>query len=201
MLAVDFNPEQVARLELGWWQAHNDKDRVRLKQTLRDWVIKLYKVEPATAATCSSMFITAASLHDRDNFTQAVGPMGQYYALIQSKSGAQFDPHVAARLEVGWWQIHDELEFDDDKSRLIQAFVELYALLYGLTPAKVRRAAELKTRATKQHDLAEAETTPLNQVELHWRRTGKLLREFYVELKRQVNRVNDTGSETRPRAA
>jgi uncharacterized protein DUF5995 len=75
--------------------------------------------------------------------------MRRFYALLRLSFGEPADPRAAARLEVEWWRVHREHQrgTDGDPGPLIDALAALYAYLYRVDEAAVRRAARERAEA------------------------------------------------------
>ena len=68
---------------------------------------------------------------------------------------SDYDPHVAATLEVDWWRIHREHQRDGSpltERALIEALAKLYAYAYGVPGESVRLAAEQRALAMRLSD-------------------------------------------------
>jgi hypothetical protein len=81
--------------------------------------------------------------------------MRRFYEMLAASEGASFDPVRAAELEVEWWRAHREKQHDagDGSSReLVVALRDLYAYTYGVAPAEVELAAELRPEAMDVSD-------------------------------------------------
>jgi hypothetical protein len=86
--------------------------------------------------------------------------MQRFYALVAANHGESFDVAEAARLEVEWWRIHRELQLErgaGEDPELSAAIAALYAHVYGVPPAAVREAAELRSAAMLHSDRWVAE--------------------------------------------
>jgi hypothetical protein len=85
--------------------------------------------------------------------------MQRFYRLVSEASGEPLDAAKAAELEVDWWRAHREAQHTPDGSRaeVADALVRLYAFLYGVEPAAVREAAELRAEAMVASDQWVAE--------------------------------------------
>ncbi len=85
--------------------------------------------------------------------------MRRFYALVARTSHETFDVDEAARLEVEWWRVHRVLQHsgDLDPSALDDAFVALYAHVYGVPASSVREAAARRAEATRVSDRWVAE--------------------------------------------
>jgi hypothetical protein len=85
----------------------------------------------------------------------ARGYMRRFYRLVADRSGEDFDPAEAARLEVDWWRAHRELQNDGGPGgdrELVDALAALYAYVYSVPPEAVRVAAEQRARAMVHSD-------------------------------------------------
>lgn len=80
--------------------------------------------------------------------------MRRFYALVARTAGESFDVDEAARLEVEWWRVHRLLQHDAalDPSALDDAFVALYAHVYGVPAASLRAAAAGRAEGTRISD-------------------------------------------------
>ena len=81
--------------------------------------------------------------------------MRRFYAMLATSERASFDPARAAELEVEWWRAHRENQHDagDGSAReLVVALRDLYAYTYGVEPADVEPAAELRAEAMDLSD-------------------------------------------------
>jgi hypothetical protein len=89
--------------------------------------------------------------------------MERFYRLVAEKQGGQFDPVVAARLEVGWWRAHRELRehrSEGEDGALVEAFVAHYSYLYSVPRDSVQTAAKQRSLATLHSDRWVAEGCP-----------------------------------------
>jgi hypothetical protein len=59
----------------------------------------------------------------------------------------------AARLEVEWWIIHRRLFGNSENGDLVEALTSLYAESYGVAPALVHPAAQLRAQGMLYSDL------------------------------------------------
>ena len=183
----EFDPEVLGRLEVGWWKAHNAKDHSLMLELLIKQNVNLYSFTPQEARETLKFLIQATKFHDTRDWNAAVSLVGEYYRVIKTKTGLQFNPKRVAELEVGWWKLHDELEGNEDKSPLATAFVNLYSMQFGIPKDKLLKAGELKAKATHEHDLAEGPSTRPEDVETHWKKAEQLLIEFYRELRKALS--------------
>jgi hypothetical protein len=81
--------------------------------------------------------------------------MARFYALIKRSEHAAFDPVRASELEVEWWRAHRENQHDGDTGAheaLVGALQAVAAYSYGVEPATMREAAELRAEAMDVSD-------------------------------------------------
>ena len=81
--------------------------------------------------------------------------MRRFYGLVVDRSGEDFDPAEAARLEVEWWRAHRELQHDGDSvddDELVDALAALYSYVYSVPREDVRVAAQQRALAMVHSD-------------------------------------------------
>jgi hypothetical protein len=86
--------------------------------------------------------------------------MRRFYRLVVKRSGEDFDPTEAARLEVEWWRAHRELQHDmvsANGGELVAAIGALYSYVYSVPEEKVGIAAEQRAKAMIHSDRWVAE--------------------------------------------
>ena len=113
--------------------------------------------------------------------------MTSAYTIIKKSLQTSFDPKEAAQLEVGWWEIHDDLEFIEDKTPLANAFANLFSLVFNVSPTLLTKAGKLKAEATKNHDEAESDNISEEIAKAKWLEAEKNLIEFYYKLQIAIN--------------
>jgi len=176
------NPEQLGKTEVGWWIAHNNKDTNLLTKLLVKNYMSLYSLSENESKKLLPFLIAALKGHDTRNWTQAISNMESFYGLIKDKTGLQFNPKKTAELEVGWWKLHDQLEFEPNKLSLAENFSRLYSEIFSISQTRLKNAGIIRAWATYEHDLAEDPNTPPDLSKRHWRNAEKLLVDFYKEL-------------------
>ncbi|MBU4209868.1 hypothetical protein KKC08_00600 [Patescibacteria group bacterium] len=186
MARLEFDPTAVGKLEVGWWIAHNEHNKARMFELLVQEHIALYGFTPDEAQAALGHFAEGVKGHDQRDLALAVGPLTDYYQMIKDKTGFGFDPAEMAKLEVGWWQIHDELDGNPDKTRLAEAFALLYATQFSVALDRMMVAGQLKAQATNEHDLAEMDGVSPEESRAHWDRAEQFLVDFYTELSRVI---------------
>lgn len=184
MQIIEIQPKLLGNLEIGWWRAHNDKDKQRMLELLIEYTKAFYGISAEGAQSALQYLIEGVKHHDTREWDRAIDSVTEYYQIIRNETEFEFDPRELAELEVGWWHLHDELEHNPDKSALATAFAKLYATQFGLDIESMMEVGRLKAEATQGHDLAEAPETSPSDIELHWSKAKQLLIDCYVEMKR-----------------
>jgi hypothetical protein len=87
----------------------------------------------------------------------ARGYMRRFYDLVARVHGESFDVDEAARLEIGWWRAHRELQHVDTyphatQEALVTALSDLYAHVYDVPADAVREAATGRAEAMRISD-------------------------------------------------
>ena len=87
--------------------------------------------------------------------------MRRFYALVKLSYGEPANPAEAARLEVGWWRVHRQVQYSteprDADDELVESLTRLYCYLYREPAAEVRPAAVHRARAMGLSDQWVAE--------------------------------------------
>jgi hypothetical protein len=75
--------------------------------------------------------------------------MARFYSIALKQASHPFAPEEAARLEVGWWQAHRDLQHGRGAALdgLTDAIAQLYAYVYGVEVATVCASARLRAEA------------------------------------------------------
>lgn len=184
---IKFNPKKVGTVEYSWWKAHHEGDKKVLAENLLKQNILLYSLNKKEATQALSYLVEAVKAHDIRNWNKAVEAMGKYFQIIKVKTKLEFDTQEVAKLEIGWWKLHDLLEHSPDKSRLAKRFSSLYSKIFNIPSKNLLEAGKLRAQATHEHDLAEDPQTPKKAVGKHWKNTKSLLVQFYSELLKAIN--------------
>ena len=183
-----YNPQKVAQLEVAWWKAHHAKDKRLMFEGLVAQHMEMYGLTKEEALSIVNHFVTGIKFHDTREWDLATEAVQKAYEVIKRVLQLNFETKKAAALEIGWWQLHDKLEFVEDKTPLAQNFADLYATVFSLESAELIEAGKMKAEATRQHDLAEAEGAKEDEIERCWTRAEECLAEFYGILKNKVNK-------------
>ncbi|OGM13902.1 hypothetical protein A3A76_05330 [Candidatus Woesebacteria bacterium RIFCSPLOWO2_01_FULL_39_23] len=107
---VRFDPEKVGKFEVSSWKAHNEKNHKLLLTFLIQEHLELFGLSEGEARESLEPLIEATKYHDIREWGRATNSASEYYRKIKDATGMNFDNTKAAKLEVGWWKLHDELE-------------------------------------------------------------------------------------------
>lgn len=180
-----FDPVKLGELEVGWWRAHGRGDKMSLLRLLTAAAVEQYGLSFLEKRAVIHI-VNAAKRHDQRDWTGAISELAKFYEAVQKKTGLDFGPNNVADKEVRWWRLHDELEKQEDKAPLTEAFIDLYSEIYGVDRELLRGAAEQRTLATVEHDKAEQKGITSEEAEKHWENAKEHLITFYTQLKEVV---------------
>jgi hypothetical protein len=154
----DFDPRLVGRLECTTWITYYRRDWVRfLRAAVRltrhtfglPWPQTLYG---AWLVLRANQLWAPYPDNDPEGARRC---MRRFYALVARRHGEPFDVDRAAQLEVEWWRVHrarQRKDASEGTDPLVEALAALYAHVYGVARADVRRAAEERARAMDVSD-------------------------------------------------
>lgn len=179
---VRFDPQRLAKLEVGWWRAHNEKNKEKLGKLLGEWVCEQYGLKNGESEKATKLLLSAAINHDEKDWGKAIKKAKSYYQIIKKATNLPFDAETVARLEIDWWELHDRLENKPDKQPLEEALARLYGEVYRLSDIQIRKMAHLKALATQAHDWAESKGAN-GETEKFWKQTEDYLQKSYQALK------------------
>jgi hypothetical protein len=178
-----FDPVRVGRLECDAWVAYYLRRWVRFLRAAFGLTRESFGLSvPATLR--GGWWVLRANQvwapypdNDPDG---ARDYMRGFYRLVVARSGEDFDPTEAARLEVDWWRAHRELQHEDgevDDRELVDALTALYSYVYSVPREAVVVAAEQRALAMVHSDRWVDEGRDLNSPLLTEERTA-LIRSY-----------------------
>lgn len=189
---VKFDPQKVAKLEVGWWKAHNqwkkvqsEENKEKIGRLLVEFIDELYGVGKKYAQKVVVFLIEGVKHHGTKGsreWEKAIKDCQKAYKVIKEKTNYVFSSQVAGQLEVSWWIAHDKAEKDLDKAGLEKAFRDYYGEIYRLSGLQATKVAHFKTLATFAHDLAE-ESKSEKEEKKYWHLAEKYLVETYRALR------------------
>ena len=152
-----FDPVQVADLEYRAWVGYYLR---KWPQVLRasiglvrlgfgmDWFRTLHGAWLVLRA--SQLWAPYPDNHPK----RARAYMRRFYALLRLSYGEPSNPAKAAELEVDWWRVHREIQYEPGSTpdELVESLVRLYCYLYGESEEAVRPAAAHRAKAMDLSD-------------------------------------------------
>ena len=154
----NFDPRRVGELECDAWVAYYRREWLRfLRSAVGIHAPHLRAALAGDAPRCGARTagqpaVGAVPGNDPDGARRA---MERFYRMVGRRYHEPFDPVHASELEVGWWRVHRMHQHaggDDDRRPLIDALAALYAYVYGVAEADVRRPAEQRALAMDHSD-------------------------------------------------
>ena len=155
-----FDPLRVADLEFRVWVGYYRRDWpgvLRASVGLvragfgMDWVRTLHGAWLVLRANQ----LWAPADNDPDGARRC---MRRFYGLLKISYGEPRDVAEGARLEVDWWRVHRQRQYDTDPAdELVEALTRLYTFLYDEPAGAVRPAAVFRTEAMDLSDQWVAE--------------------------------------------
>lgn len=164
-----FDPDRLAQLEVGMWQAYYAKQKFTLFRLLvvmlreqyhYSWqkaVVAGYHLAKAAATFGDGEAEPGGSPRARPNgdYDRVLPDLEAGYTIARDWTGATFDPAAVARAELSWWTARRDPASGSgaDKNRVVAArMTELYALLYDAPRERVAEAARLRVEAADLRD-------------------------------------------------
>jgi len=151
-----FDPRLVARYEKENYVAYYQKRWLKLLQASVGMVKEAFGLSPWQAVYAAYLVARAeiafAPFPDNDLPT-AESYMRRFYTFIKEIHRADFDVERAARLDVRWWVVHRQLFGQAENQPLVEALMDLYAVVYGVEPERVRLAAQHRAQGMLYSDL------------------------------------------------
>ena len=139
-----FDPQKMARYETENYVAYYQRDWLRLLRASIGLIKETFGLNWRQAAYGAYLVARAEiafAPYPKNDILRAENFMRRFYAFIRRVHREEFDVAQAARLEVNWWSIHRRLFGNPQNQELVDALTDIYALAYGVAPARVRTAA------------------------------------------------------------
>jgi hypothetical protein len=152
-----FDPRLVGRLECAAWVAYYRRDWIGLLRAAVGLTRHTFGL-PWLQTLYGAWLVLRANQQWAPLDNDPAGArltMQRFYALLKARYDEAYDPSMAAHLEVEWWRVHREHQrrgVDPDDGPVADALSALYAYVYGVPVAEVRRAAEQRALAMRYSD-------------------------------------------------
>ncbi len=181
---ADFEPDRLARLELGMWKAYYRRQPARLFGLL---VQGLHEQADASwpRAVLAALSLTKAAV----GFSRANGDYGRFapdiargYRLLGLPSEVDLDE--VARWELRWWVVRREVGLAAGEAAG-DAIARLYAAFYRMPLDAMAEAGRLRGLAAEVRDRGAAEDPdgPTGAGHRYWPEVARLLDESYRSLR------------------
>jgi hypothetical protein len=152
-----FDPVRLGHRETDAWAAYYRHEWLTLLRAAVGMVRTGFGTDPVRSVVGAYHVLRATQLwapypdNDPDG---ARASMRRFYAMVAKDGGFPLDPVRAAELEVEWWRLHREHQYDPAVSEdaLVESLSALYGYLYGVPPGEVREAAEQRVLAMAHSD-------------------------------------------------
>src|SRR6266581_2533083 len=124
-----FDPDRVAYFEANGWRAYYDRKWLKMLRLLVGLCQEQFRI-PFPISLLAAYYTTRASLawvpmdHDEQ---KVLAFLEKFYCLARRYSSLRFDPARVADLELRYFDVHRQLVDVADKSRFVQALVDLLA--------------------------------------------------------------------------
>jgi hypothetical protein len=174
-----FDPDYIADLEVGMWQAYYRKDRLRLFGGLLQTLREQYRYSWAEAAVTSFYLARAASTFGdaRSDYERVLPDLERAYARIRGWTGASFAPASVARAELAWW-VARRIEGQNSPENVGRLIADENAQIFSVPPDRVLAASTLRARAGRLRDEGGERAD--------WTTVSRLLHDSYRELHKAV---------------
>ena len=164
-----FDAAAMAKIETNSWRHYYEKRWVMLFADLYAGARDQYGFSPRASCALALHAARAAKVfqasHSREEATQAIPLLANYFDVIRSEISETFDVATAAKLELEWWQLRRENKTWQEYGRAVAAATAvLYSLpSAALEPASLKRAEMMDVRdhwgkANTEDDWRQIET-------------------------------------------
>ena len=151
-----FDPQKIAYYEKENYVAYYQKAWLKLLRISIGLVKESFGLswfQAAYGAYLVARAEIAFAPFPENDVPRAVAYMTRFYQLLKDIHHEDFDPAVAARLDVNWWIVHRKLFGNAKNQELVDALTELYAEAYGVEASKMSEAARLRAEGMLYSDL------------------------------------------------
>jgi hypothetical protein len=181
-----FDADAVGRLETRMWRDYYTHDYQSLASRLYSLYHDQYHFSPGDSMRLSYFSGEAARRFQpttsRSEAQVALPLLVSYYALLHDRSGENFDPEQAARLELDWWQLRRENATPEKYGGVVAQVAEE---LFKVHNEHIDKSAQL--RAEMMHYRDERRDGRMQPED--WDHIEQNLIESYRELKSGVART------------
>ena len=179
---LEFDPDEVARLETAMWRSYYEKERVQLFRELSELMRTQYDMPLVRSNQVAYYAANAAFVFQkgkqRADYEEALPDLVKFYQSLRTISDIPFDVNRAARLELEWWIIHRE-RAKHPRGDLQYALAELQAEIYQTPIERLQEHARLRAEAMTIRDV-KADTGGVTEAD--WAKIDELLHQSWRSL-------------------
>jgi hypothetical protein len=180
---LEFDADEVARLELRMWQAYYRSQAGRLFGLLVVTLRRQARV-PWARALLSALWLTKGAIrfsHMKDDYDRVLPDIRRGYAI--ALPGHDCDLDAVASAELRWWVIRRELGLSSGEAAG-EAIAQLYSAACGLPFDAVAEAGRLRGVAAQVRDRGATNDPegPRGSGSTYWPQVAALLRDSYRSL-------------------
>lgn len=182
-----FDPKEVAQLEMDMWRSYYDKKPLLLFWQLAGGLRSQFHApfwrsfELAFRATKAAFVFKQGK--SRAEYEKTLPGLITYYEAIQELAIEQFDIRNVAKLELEWWIVHRQRE-RYSYADLANALIQTSAALYTQPAASFNHYGQLRAEAMRLCD--EAGRRPGGATEADWQRINQELGRAWSALHQAV---------------
>ncbi len=189
-LALEFDPDMVARLEATGWKAYYDHDWLRAFLLLVRINQEQFHI-PFPRSLVAAYYTVRASVAfaPRDNeaaLADVRGYLRKFYAVVAEVNQQSFDADHVGDLELDYWLVHRHLALDQaaDYTPLVQSLTNLHAAIFSSTPERMAASARSRARGAATVDLITSKRSTDQAAD--WRAVYFYLRRAYEQVKAEL---------------
>ena len=184
--SFDFDPDRVAYFEANGWRAYYDRKWIQLLRLIVGLCQEQFRI-PFPVSLRAAYYVTRAAaawapLEHEDQVIE--GFYERFFRLAKRYSGLNFDPAQVAALELQYNDVHRRLAGREDKAEFVETMVALHSSVFGLSPERARKSAELRVLANNTVDLITSGKSI--DIEGDWRKLEDVLRRCYRSIRAEL---------------
>ena len=180
------DPQAIAYYETTGWEAYYARDWLRAFGLMVRLLESQFHI-PFPRSFLAALHVIRASVafagQDHPRRDLVLRHLERFYRLAAEANSDAFDPHVAAELELRYWEVHRTLaqEPERDARPLVESLAVLHAALFGRTSAEMWASAESRAAAAVAVDRITSRRSADPAAD--WRLVEQCLRRAYQQIK------------------
>jgi hypothetical protein len=198
---VDFDPDELARLETRMWKAYYRRQPARLFGLLVQAIHEQARVSWPRALAASVLLTRAAAGFARatGDYERFAPDIGRAYRMLGLPD--HVDPEAVARHELRWWVVRREIGLAAGTAAG-DSITDLYATLYDVPRERVAEAGRLRGVAAEIRDRGANDDPDGSRGAgaAYWPEVARLLRASYRTLSASLAPADEAPLRTSPTA-